>query len=67
CGTRAQDSARAILMALGSSVSSLWDQSLMGTATAVLLPGSTSLPGSLDLSYKRNHNHTTAQCLLQPR
>ena len=28
CGTRAQHSARAILMAPGSSVSSLWDQSL---------------------------------------
>lgn len=32
----------------------------------VQLPGSSSLPGSLDLGYKRNHNHTATQCLLQP-
>lgn len=30
----------------------------------VLLPGSSSLPGLVDLDYKRNHNHTTDQCLL---
>lgn len=33
----------------------------------VLLPGSSSLPGrSISSGYERNHNHTTAQCLLQP-
>jgi hypothetical protein len=32
----------------------------------VLLPGSSSLPGPVDLGYERNHNHDTAQCLLQP-
>lgn len=30
----------------------------------VLRPGSSCLPGSLDLGYERNHNHTTTQCLL---
>ncbi|WP_202919868.1 hypothetical protein [Streptomyces adustus] len=30
-----------------------------------LLPGSSSLPRSLDLGYVRNHNHTAIQCLLR--
>lgn len=32
----------------------------------VLLPGSSSLPGLLDLGYDRNHSHTHHQCLLRP-
>lgn len=37
------------------------------TATSLLLPGSSSLPGpAVSLGYERNHNHTTAQCLLRP-
>lgn len=32
----------------------------------VPLAGSSSLPGPVDLGYKRNHNHDTAQCLLRP-
>ena len=32
----------------------------------VLLAGSSSLPGPVDLVDERNHNHTTAQCLLRP-
>ncbi|ATZ25850.1 hypothetical protein SLAV_20130 [Streptomyces lavendulae subsp. lavendulae] len=33
----------------------------------VLLPGSSSLPGTaVSLGYERNHNHATMQCLLRP-
>jgi hypothetical protein len=33
----------------------------------VVLAGSSSLPGPVDLGYERNHNQTTAQCLLRLR